>query len=141
MADELKKKRALAKASFTRTRKNLQEALDKEMISKTVNNRYDSFKQAWNESLKCHQNYLESLNVDEVEEEDKWIEELDKFFNEMEVKTDDYIEKAENAKLEKEKDDERTRLENERKTERAEIEQREIEQVRKLSDARRDRNA
>ena len=110
MADELKKKRALAKGSFTRTRKNLQEALDKEMISKTVNNRYDSFKQAWNESLKCHQNYLESLNVDEVEEEDKWIEELDNFFNEMEVKTDDYIEKAENSKLDKEKDDERTRL-------------------------------
>ena len=110
MSEELKKKRAMAKRSFTRTRKNLQEALDKLMISKTVESRYQSFKEAWNESLRCHEEYVASLNfADEADEEteDIWINELEEVFKGIEEITDNYIETKKKAMLDKEKSDER----------------------------------
>ena len=117
---ELKKNRTSAKTAFTRARKSLEESIDKRLILKTVERRFENFKLAWQEALKCHERYVATLELEEedAEDEESWMDELDKVFSEVEVKSDTYLEELDNAKKSEEKQAEKEKLdleENERK--------------------------
>ena len=89
MSDELKKKRTVSKSRFTRTRKSLEEAITKDVIQKTVTNRYTQFTKAWEEVQRCHEEYVETLEDPEAEE--NWIEELAALYDNIELEADIYL--------------------------------------------------
>ena len=89
MADT-KKLRAIAKAAFTRAVKSLNAALDNEEIANTVQNRYNNLKSARDEARNRNNNYLATLNDEELEL-DTWIDDLCEIYDDMEIKADKHL--------------------------------------------------
>ena len=64
-----------------------------------IESRYDVLKAIWKEVQGKHEAYVKLLPGDELNE--KWNEELNQTFSEMEVKTDSYLEESNIAKTQK----------------------------------------
>ena len=62
----------------------------------TIKSRYDTLKAVWKEVQDKHDAYVKLLPGDELNEQ--WIEELNRTFSEMEMKTDSYLEESNAAK-------------------------------------------
>ena len=86
-----KKARICAKGKFTRTNNRLIHALEKEAPEKTVCNRFKELQEAWEEVKEKHQEYVDELTDGETD--DSWIAQLSQILDEMEIKTDKYVEK------------------------------------------------
>ena len=90
--DKKKKSRAQAKRRFTRIGNNLQKSIEDDVILKTVESRYNDFKDAWKEVQRKHDEYMEDI-TELSDEEEGWINNLNSTFCDIEERTDAYIEK------------------------------------------------
>ena len=90
--DEKKKSRAQAKRRFTRIGNNLQKSIDDDVILKTIESRYNNFKDAWKEVQRKHDEYMEDI-TEQSDDEEEWINILNTTFCDIEERTDAYIEK------------------------------------------------
>ena len=113
---ELRKKRATAKTAFTRARKNLEDSIDRESLAKTVERKFDELKLAWKEAQRCHERYVTTLDdVDTATAEESWMDELDEIYNNIENRTDKYLDHLERQQVDEVKRAERERAETEEK--------------------------
>ena len=87
-----KKLRTTVKGKFNRAANNLDQAIDIGAPIKTIENRYDELKAAWNETQNKHDYFVKLLPSEELDE--GWIEDLNKTFSEVEIRTDRYLEDA-----------------------------------------------
>ena len=94
-----KKLCAKAKRKFTWAISNLDLAMTAEAPVTAIESRYDVLKAIWKEVQGKHEAYVKLLPGDELNE--KWNEELNQTFSEMEVKTDSYLEESNIAKTQK----------------------------------------
>ena len=90
--DEKKKSLAQAKRRFTRIGNNLQKSIEDNVILKTVESRYNDFKDAWKEVQRKHDKYVEDI-TEQSDDEEGWISDLNSTFCDVEERTDAYIEK------------------------------------------------
>lgn len=78
---------------------NLDRAMTAEALVTTIKSRYDTLRAVWKKVQGKHDAYVKLLPGDELDE--KWTEELNQTFSEMEVKTDSYLEESNAAKAQK----------------------------------------
>lgn len=78
---------------------NLDRAMTAEALVTTIESRYDTLRAVWKKVQGKHDAYVKLLPGDELDE--KWTEELNQTFSEMEVKTDSYLEESNAAKAQK----------------------------------------
>ena len=90
--DKKKKTRAQAKRRFTRIGNNLQKSVEDDVILKTVESRYNYFKNAWKEVQRKHDEYMEDI-AEQSDDGEGWISDLNLTFCDIEERTDAYIEK------------------------------------------------
>lgn len=83
-----RKARTAAKGKFTRARNSLNQAIDSEVLVKTIENRYSEVKEAWKEVQAKHENYIQ---LADEEGEEGWIIELHELFDETEIRVDEYL--------------------------------------------------
>lgn len=88
-----------AKGKFTSVISNLDRAMTAEALVTTIESRYDTLRAVWKKVQGKHDAYVKLLPGDELDE--KWTEELNQTFSEMEVKTDSYLEESNAAKAQK----------------------------------------
>ena len=107
MADQnsAKSKRTAAKGQFTRAENKLWTAVktcDEEIPLSTVKRRFSELELKWHESQDAHDTYLsfieDTADAEQLEAEEKWIEELSVRFGKIEVATDKYIEERSQVK-------------------------------------------
>ena len=93
-----KKLHSSVKGKFTQTANNLDQAIDAGALIKTIKSRYGKLLAAWKEVQEKHDDddFVKLLPGEGLDEE--WIEELNNTFNELEVKTDSYLEDVGKAK-------------------------------------------
>lgn len=94
-----KKLCAKAKRKFTQAISNLDLAMTAKVPITAIESRYYMLKVIWKEVQGKHDAYVKLLPGDEHDE--KWTEELNQTFSEMEVKTDSYLEESNAAKAKK----------------------------------------
>jgi hypothetical protein len=87
--EELKKKRSLAKTQFTRTEKSLRRLLDDERsLEEQIGKRFNEMSQKWQEVQDAHDLYTQELPEEQqVEAEEKYIEEIEVRFEAIERET------------------------------------------------------
>ena len=91
---EAKGKRTEAKRQFTRTTNVLNNTLtDGNILISTVNRRFADVKNRFGEAEKAHDAYIALITDPNIENEDKWIEELSETYYTAENKYDMYIDK------------------------------------------------
>ena len=100
MAEELKLKRTVAKAQFTRAETSLRKALeDKSSPASTINRKYDELKSKWQIVQDAHDFYTATEELEgKSEVETAWINELTERFDKIEVDADKLLEKFEEKK-------------------------------------------
>ena len=113
-----KKSRSLAKKAFNHQRKSLEEAVDNGVLCKTVEKRYEEFKGTWKIVQQRHEEFSSYLE-DKEDEEDPWITELDTYYNDLEIKVDNYLESC--AKSEREEEERKSRELAEKEEEKAKL--------------------
>ena len=88
--DTSKKARATAKSLFTKTKKNLIRAIENKSDILIIEGRMEELKRMYNTAQEKHEEYMTLLNIGEGDEgydqEDAWIEDVDKAFDEVEIK-------------------------------------------------------
>ena len=89
--NEKKKSREQAKRRLTRIGNNLQKSIE-DVILKTVESRYNDFKDAWKEVQQKHDEYMEDIK-EQGDEGDEWINDLNSTFCDIEERAGAYIEK------------------------------------------------
>ncbi len=62
----------------------------------TVHNRYQELRDAWKEVIEKHEKYVNELSDSDEKEEDCWMSELSEVLEEIEIRTDKYLDKAHN---------------------------------------------
>ena len=86
--EELKKKRSLAKTQFTRTEKSLRRLLDDERsLEEQIGKRFNEMSQKWQEVQDAHDLYTQELPEEQIEAEEKYIEEIEVRFEAIERET------------------------------------------------------
>ena len=86
--EELKKKRSVTKTQFTRTEKSLRRLLDDEESRKEqIGKRFNEMSQKWQEVQDAHDLYTQELPGEQVETEEKYIEEIEVRFEAIERET------------------------------------------------------
>jgi len=93
-AGAIKMKRTVAKRQFTRAETDLKNALSQTDVPLiTMERRFDTLKQRWSEVQNAHDLYVGTIMTDESAEieEDKWIDEIESRFSEMEIYCDTVI--------------------------------------------------
>ena len=105
MAESLKVKRSTSKSQFTRCEKRLNDVLENptNIPVATIERRYNELSERWNAAQCAHDAYLEALEAEgyEVEEEESWMDEITKRFDEVEIKADAIIEKMKQPSISK----------------------------------------
>ena len=105
MAESLKVKRSTSKSQFTRCEKRLNDVLENPTTIPvaTIERRYNELSERWNAAQCAHDAYLEVLEAEgyEVEEEESWMDEITKRFDEVEIKADAIIEKMKQPSISK----------------------------------------
>ena len=85
-----KSRRTVAKQRFTRCRNNLLDGVRKQILTKTVANRFAELKDAWSAVQEKHEQYV-ALSKEDVDQE-SWIDDLSTQYCEAEEETDRYLE-------------------------------------------------
>ena len=101
MAEELKLKRTVAKAQFTRAETSLRKTVeDKSSLSSTIERKYGELKSKWQLVQDAHDVYTATTEELEgkTEVETAWIDELTDRFGNIEVEVDNALEKFKERK-------------------------------------------
>ena len=86
--EELKKKRSLAKTQFTRAEKSLRRLIeDEQSLEEQIGKRFNEMSQKWQEVQDAHDLYTQELPGEQVETEEKYIEEIEVRFEAIERET------------------------------------------------------
>ena len=87
MADQsLKRSRTISKSLFTRSANSLRKTLDEHSDIDVIKERFKILKLRWNNAQDCHENYVQSIPEESIDEgEDNWILELQDIFENLEV--------------------------------------------------------
>ena len=113
-----KRNHSLAKKAFNRQCKSLEEAVDNGVLCKTVEKRYEEFKETWKIVQQRHEEF--SLYLENKEDEkDPWITELDTYYNDLEIKVDNYLESC--ARSEREEEERKSKELAEKEEEKAKL--------------------
>ena len=96
---ELKKARTEAKIMFTRTANALKDILRQYNVAKPLARRVEDLKRRWNVVQEKHEAYVTSLGENaDTDEEDKWIDDIDFRYYELESAVDKMIEERNEEK-------------------------------------------
>ena len=94
-ADELKKKRALAKGLFTKAQKSLRRVMEKKSDLEIIESRMSDVKRTYHEAQEKHQEYMNILNLDEEDDafaqEDEWISKVEDEYDAIEEEKIAYV--------------------------------------------------
>jgi len=94
MMEEMKTKRAIAKAQFTRTEKSLRKLLEnQESLQETIKRKFKDVSDKWQEVQDLHDEYVTLIDAESVANEEVWIEELLNGFELIEIETDKTLRK------------------------------------------------
>ena len=87
--EELKTKRSLVKSQFTRTENMLRKLLsDENSLREQVERRINVMSQKWKEAQEAHDTYMMKVtDAEEIENEGKWIDELEARYEVIERET------------------------------------------------------
>ena len=96
MADEIKRRRAVAKRAFTRSVKSTTAALESNAPKGTIVKRFSATDDARKEVEKLHMEY-ETAMAESDEETDNWVAEICSTFDNIELKVDNYLEELKAA--------------------------------------------
>jgi len=95
--EEAKKTRTATKAAFTRAERSLQDALKVPQLPQaTLKRRFEELKSKWDNCQSAHDSYSlfsGEMEGGEADELDGWIDDLSKRFSEIEIQTDQKLEK------------------------------------------------
>ena len=94
MESKSKKARSTARGKFTRATNRLDHAIKENALVITVQNRYQELRDAWKEVIEKHEEYVNELADSDEKEEDCWMSELSEVLDEIEIRTDKYLDKA-----------------------------------------------
>ena len=101
--DTAKKARTQAKKTFNRNGKDLENAMDSEMLPKTVQSMYAEVKEAWKIVQEKHDEYSSQFELTEGEgPEDPWTDELNTYYFALQIKVDKYLESCKGMERENE---------------------------------------
>ena len=110
MSEQLKRNRTTYKGTFTRAAKSLEQAIDSNAPKITIEKRFVTLTEKFNIVQNCHNEFVNTLNENELnaDEVETWISEICNIYDELEIRTDTYIEKlneqnAESIRRENEK--------------------------------------
>ena len=92
--EELKKKRTMAKAQFSRAENSLRKLLGNPMsLQETLERRAKDLAVKWQEVQNLHDEYVTTISEEEEAKEEEWIEELVDRFESIEMATDQNLRK------------------------------------------------
>jgi len=95
-SEAIKKRRSIAKRQFTRAESDLNNAMSQADVPvATINRRFETAKQRWSEVQDAHDEYIGTIITDDAPatDEDRWIEEMEGRFAEIEINYDTLCER------------------------------------------------
>ena len=83
--EDLKQKRAVAKSQFTRAEKSLRRLIESDdTVEEQISKRLIELSQKWQDIQDVHDEYATKVPAEQVEEEDRYIEEIEMRFEAIE---------------------------------------------------------
>lgn len=87
--EEVKKKRSVMKAGFTRTEHSLRRLLsDEESLEETIKRKFGELGERWRELQETHDTYMTMVEAESFDKENEWVDDLLSRFEDIESCTD-----------------------------------------------------
>ena len=95
--EEVKKKRSVMKAGFTRTEGSLRRLLgDEESLVETIKRKFGELGERWRELQETHDTYMTMVEDESFDKENEWVDDLLSRFEDIESCTDKALRKRSN---------------------------------------------